>query len=126
MTYESTQKNVFGTRLEECSLQPKTGWRRNGCCETDDQDRGSHVVCAQVTQAFLEHQRAQGNDLITARPEYQFPGLKPGDRWCLCISRWEQARLAGVAPRLYLRATHENALQTVALDILSEYAADLD
>jgi uncharacterized protein len=112
--------------LESCSLNPKTGWRRNGCCETDDNDRGSHVVCAQVNAAFLAYQQEQGNDLVTARPEYNFPGLKPGDSWCLCVSRWREALAANCAPRVYLRSTHANALRMVSLDELSRYALDLD
>jgi uncharacterized protein len=126
MTYRSKQKNVLGGALESCSLEPKTGWRRNGCCETDDHDHGSHVVCAQVTEPFLAHQRAQGNDLVSPRPEYNFPGLMPGDKWCLCISRWQEALNADCAPRLYLRATHENALRVVSLNELIPYALDLD
>jgi uncharacterized protein len=124
MPNDSPQKNVLGTALDVCSLRPKTGWRRNGCCETDDHDRGSHVVCAQVTAEFLAHQRSQGNDLSTPRPEYDFPGLKPGDRWCLCVARWKQALEAGCAPRVFLQATHANALQLVTLEQLTDYAAD--
>jgi len=96
--------NVLGTPLEPCSLDPMTGFYRTGCCDTGPQDRGRHLICAQVTQAFLEFTQAQGNDLSTPAPHYDFPGLKPGDRWCLCVSRWQEAWTAGVAPPCYLRS----------------------
>ena len=120
-TYE---KNVLGGKLEVCSLDPLTGFTRNGCCSTGPMDFGSHTVCASVTQDFLLSQRNLGNDLMTARPEYNFPGLKAGDRWCLCASRWEQARQQGIAPPVYLKATHEKALTKVKLEHLQMYAAD--
>jgi len=99
-----------------------TGFFRNGCCETVLQDEGVHVVCAEMTAAFLEFSRARGNDLTTPRPEFGFPGLKAGDRWCLCVSRWKEALQAGVAPRVVLDATHAEALQYVTLAELKRYA----
>jgi uncharacterized protein len=126
MSHVSNQKNVLGGPLESCSLDPITGWQRNGCCETDEHDRGSHVVCAEVTAKFLDHQRSQGNDLMTPRPEFNFPGLKPGDRWCLCASRWKEALAADCAPRVFLHCTHEHALRVVSLAELSVYALDLN
>ena len=110
--------NVLGTPLIACSYDPLTGYHRSGCCTTDAQDRGSHVVCAIVTQAFLDFSRTQGNDLITPRPDYRFPGLKPGDRWCLCAMRWLQAFEAGVAPAVVLVSTHANALAFASLEQL--------
>jgi uncharacterized protein len=116
--------NVLGGPLETCSLDPLTGWFRDGCCDTDGHDRGMHVVCAQVTQAFLEQQRASGNDLITPRPDYRFAGLKPGDFWCVCLSRWKEALDAGVAPPIRLAATHEETLAVVPLEVLRQHALD--
>jgi hypothetical protein len=115
-------QNVLGTPLEVCSLAPLTGWFRDGCCNTDGHDRGLHLVCAQVTAAFLEQQRQIGNDLITPRPEFGFAGLKPGDRWCVCLSRWVEALHAGVAPPIVLAATHEEALAVVPLAVLQQHA----
>jgi hypothetical protein len=117
-------RNVLGGELATCSTAPLTGFYRNGCCDTGPQDRGSHVVCAQVTAEFLAFSRARGNDLITPRPEYDFPGLKPGDRWCLCATRWREALEAGVAPPVVLAATHEAALRFVTLEELRRYAVD--
>ena len=114
--------NVLGTPLIACSYDPLTGYHRSGCCTTDAQDRGSHVVCAIVTQAFLDFSRTQGNDLITPRPDYRFPGLKPGDRWCLCAMRWLQAFEAGVAPAVVLLSTHTNALAFASLEQLTSCA----
>jgi hypothetical protein len=102
-----------------------TGFYRDGCCHTGPGDYGQHVVCAQVTEAFLRYTQAQGNDLSTPVPLYQFPGLKPGDRWCLCASRWQQAYDDGVAPPVVLEATHEAALQILTLDQLREHAVDI-
>jgi hypothetical protein len=102
-----------------------TGWFRNGCCETDEQDRGSHTVCAVITAEFLEFSATRGNDLSTPRPDYGFPGLRPGDRWCLCAARWREAWEAGCAPRVQLRATHRRALQVVDLATLKTHAIDL-
>lgn len=117
-------KNVLGQRLELCCSAPRTGFYRDGFCNTGPQDFGSHVVCAQVTEEFLAYTQNLGNDLSTPVPAYQFPGLKPGDRWCLCASRWQEAISAGVAPPIVLAATHENALETIPLEVLQEYAID--
>ncbi len=118
--------NVLGTELEECGTDPMTGFFRNGCCATGPQDRGSHTVCVRVTAAFLEFSKARGNDLMTPVPQFDFPGLEPGDRWCLCALRWQEAFTAGVAPRVVLLATHEAALKVIALDDLKKMAADLN
>ncbi len=120
-----TAKNVLGTFLESCCTDPMTGWHRNGRCETDGQDVGRHVVCARVTEEFLAFSRAQGNDLAVASPEAGFPGLKPGDCWCLCAARWKQALDAGVAPKIRLAATEESVLEFVTLEELSDHALDL-
>ncbi len=122
---DSRQLNVFGEALQACSLQPLTGWNRNGCCETDIHDVGSHTVCALLTDEFLEFSRARGNDLSTPKPEFQFPGLKAGDQWCLCAARWLEAWQAGCAPRVKLKATHQRALQIIDLAVLKPHAADL-
>ena len=119
-----TASNVLGTELLPCSYDPLTGFYRDGCCNTDVQDPGTHVVCARMTREFLEFSLAQGNDLITPRPEYRFAGLKPGDRWCLCVLRWREALGAGVAPPVYLNSTHSQALQKVSLEQLQAQAAD--
>jgi len=115
-------KNVLGGPLETCSTDPMTGFFRDGCCSTGAGDFGSHVVCAQVTEPFLSYTKAQGNDLSTPMPGYNFPGLKPGDRWCLCAARWKEAYEDGVAPPIVLEATHEKALQVIPLEVLQEYA----
>jgi uncharacterized protein (DUF2237 family) len=107
--------NVLGTPLVPCSYDPLTGYFRDGCCNTDAHDQGSHVICAKVTQAFLDFSLQQGNDLITPRPEHRFAGLKAGDRWCLCALRWKQAYEAGVAPTVVLESTHQRALDYVTL-----------
>jgi uncharacterized protein len=117
--------NVFGDRLASCSVDPVTGFYRNGCCSTGTEDRGRHVVCAEMTAAFLEFSKSAGNDLSTPRPEFGFPGLKPGDRWCLCADRWQQALEAGAAPRVVLSATHRQALEHVDLADLKRHALDL-
>jgi len=117
-----TAKNVLGTALQICSTDPLTGWKRDGCCDTDAADRGMHVVCAIVTNDFLSSSKDAGNDLSTPRPEYRFPGLHDGDRWCLCAARWEEARLAGFAPGVVLEATHERALEVIALGHLQAHA----
>jgi uncharacterized protein (DUF2237 family) len=114
--------NVFGEPLESCSRQPMTGFYRDGCCTTGPQDVGRHVVCVQVSDAFLAFSRTVGNDLSTPRPEYGFPGLKAGDRWCLCALRWQEALEAGMAPRVALEATNEAALRHVRLDDLRRHA----
>jgi uncharacterized protein (DUF2237 family) len=118
-------KNVLGEPLDVCSLSPRTGFTRSGACETGPQDFGSHTVCTQVTQEFLAFSRAKGNDLTTPVPQFDFPGLKPGDRWCLCAARWQEAFDAGCAPRVVLRATHARALEIVSLDALKARAIDL-
>ncbi|OUC16586.1 MAG: hypothetical protein B0A82_00445 [Alkalinema sp. CACIAM 70d] len=118
----SRPRNVLGGELQCCCTSPKTGFYRDGFCQTDAQDYGSHTVCAQVTQAFLEFSRSRGNDLITPFPLYEFPGLRPGDRWCLCVSRWKEALDAGVAPPIVLEACHIKALQVVTLEQLQQYA----
>jgi uncharacterized protein (DUF2237 family) len=107
--------NVLGTPLVPCSYDPLTGYFRDGCCNTDAHDQGSHVICAKVTQAFLDFSLQQGNDLITPRPEHRFAGLKAGGRWCLCALRWKQAYEAGVAPTVVLESTHQRALDYVTL-----------
>ena len=118
--------NVLGGTLEPCSRAPMTGYFRNGACDTCAQDRGSHTVCAQMTEEFLAYSKYLGNDLSTPRPEFSFPGLKAGDSWCLCASRFLQAHAEGVAPRIRLAATHQRALDIVPLDVLQDYAIDLD
>ncbi len=118
-------RNVLGTALEICSLKPKTGFYRTGCCETGPDDHGCHTVCTEVTAEFLAFSAARGNDLSTPRPEFGFAGLKPGDRWCLCASRWQEAFDAGQAPRVALRATEASALQYCALADLKAHAVDL-
>lgn len=122
MTTLSPAKNVLGTELMACSYDPLTGYFRDGCCQTDASDAGSHLICARVTADFLAFSLSVGNDLSTPRPEYRFTGLKPGDRWCLCALRWREALEAGVAPPVVLEATHENALQFVTLESLQQHA----
>jgi uncharacterized protein (DUF2237 family) len=116
-------KNVFGGRLLPCSTDPLTGFTRSGCCETGPEDIGSHTVCAVMTADFLAFSRAQGNDLSTPRPEYHFPGLVPGNRWCLCAPRWQEAFLAGKAPSVVLEATHMGALLYCDLEDLRQHSA---
>lgn len=111
----SPAKNVLGTALQECSLDPLTGFTRSGCCETGPQDTGSHTVCAQMTDEFLAYSISRGNDLSTPRPEYNFAGLKAGDRWCVCAARWLEASEAGFAPPVILEASHEKCLTIVSL-----------
>jgi len=118
----SLARNVLGGPLRPCSLAPVTGFFRNGCCDTCEEDVGSHTVCAEMTVEFLAFSRAAGNDLSTPRLEYGFPGLQPGDRWCLCAARWVQAFQAGFAPPVVLAATHEAALEIVPLEALQAYA----
>lgn len=117
-------KNVLGSKLEVCCTSPMTGFYRNGCCETGPQDTGTHVICAQVTQEFLTYTKSKGNDLSTPVPMFDFPGLKPGDKWCLCASRWQEAWQNGTAPPVVLSATHEVALEYVPLEVLQEYAVE--
>lgn len=120
------QKNVLGERLELCCLEPRTGFYRDGCCHTGPEDRAMHLVCAQMTEEFLSFSVAQGNDLVTPVPEFDFPGLKPGDRWCLCVTRWKEALEAGVAPPIVLTATHLSTLEHVTFDELQKYALDIN
>ncbi|WP_245704923.1 DUF2237 family protein [Belnapia rosea] len=115
---------MLGSPLLPCSVAPLTGFYRDGCCNTGIEDRGLHTVCVQVTAEFLAFSRSCGNDLSTPVPQYGFPGLRPGDRWCLCAARWEQARQAGVAPRVLLEATHVAALEICALDDLKAHALE--
>ena len=124
-TRREPSENVFGEPLEPCSFEPMTGFYRDGCCETGPEDAGRHVVCASVTAEFLEFSRTRGNDLMTPRPEFGFPGLRPGDRWCLCVLRWREALEADAVPRVVLRATHRRALDHVALEDLKRHAVDL-
>lgn len=121
----SDQTNVFGEPLVGCSDAPLTGFYRNGCCDTGPEDRGVHTVCAEMTAEFLAFSKLAGNDLSTPRPEFGFPGLKPGDRWCLCAARWQQAFEAGAAPRVVLGATNAATLEIVALADLKKFALDL-
>ncbi len=116
--------NVLGEPLEPCSEDPVTGFYRDGCCNTSDADLGSHTVCVSTTQEFLEYTRFRGNDLSTPMPDYGFPGLKPGDRWCLCANRWKEAMEDGMAPKVLLRSTHKRALEIVSLELLKKHAAD--
>ena len=116
------QKNVLGGALIPCSVEPMTGFFRDGCCHTSPEDIGSHTVCAVMTNDFLSFSKATGNDLTTPRAKYGFPGLKPGDSWCLCAARWEQARRAGAAPNVILSATNAACLSVVALEDLRAHA----
>ena len=118
--------NVFGESLETCSEKPMTGFFRDGCCNTSKQDLGSHTVCTQVSQEFLEFSRFRGNDLSTPRPELGFPGLRTGDQWCLCAARWLEAYQHGMAPKIYLTRTHKRALDIIPLELLQEFAVDLN
>lgn len=118
-------RNVLGGALEVCGTEPLTGFFRDGCCTTGPADLGSHTVCAVATADFLAHQRRVGNDLSTPMPQYNFPGLRPGDRWCVVAARFLQAHLDGAAPPVILAATHERAVETVPLDILRRYAVDV-
>jgi uncharacterized protein (DUF2237 family) len=119
------QRNVLGERLVDCCHRPLTGFYRTGSCESGPADLGAHVICAQVTTEFLAFSKERGNDLSTPVTEYGFPGLKPGDRWCLCAMRWREALDAGKAPPVLLQATHERALDYVSLDDLKRHALDL-
>ena len=118
---QAVPKNVFGNALEVCSTNPMTGYYRDGYCNTGASDTGTHVVAAIISQEFLDFTKSRGNDLTTPIPEYAFPGLKPGDGWCLCALRWLEAEQAGVAPPVNLRATHEKALQFIGLETLQKY-----
>ncbi len=114
-------RNVLGEPLVACSFEPLTGFYRDGCCKTGPEDVGSHLVCAIMTDDFLEFSKQAGNDLSTPRPQWRFPGLVAGDQWCLCVQRWKEAFYAGCAPKIKLESTHINALQVVELDILKLY-----
>ena len=125
--YKTTMaKNVFGGDLIACSTDPMTGFFRTGTCDTCGDDAGMHTVCAEVTEEFLAFSKAAGNDLSTPRPEYQFSGLNPGDRWCICLPRWVEALEAGMAPKLMLQATHMSAIEHIAMETLLEYGLDSD
>lgn len=119
-------KNVLGEELAACSTDPMTGFYRDGCCNTGAHDVGLHVVCVQVTAEFLEFSRARGNDLSTANPAYQFPGLVPGDRWCLCAARWKEAYDAGVAPAVVLEASHMSTLEFASLEEMRQHAISIE
>ncbi|HDY86251.1 MAG TPA: DUF2237 domain-containing protein [Methylophaga aminisulfidivorans] len=118
--------NVLGEKLESCSEEPLTGFYRDGCCNTSDADYGNHTVCVRVDSAFLEYSRFRGNDLSTPVKEFGFPGLKDGDRWCLCAERWLEAYQHNMAPKIYLAATHLRAIEVIPLELLKENAADLN
>ncbi|NOQ93907.1 MAG: DUF2237 family protein [Methylophaga sp.] len=122
----SASLNVFGERLELCSDDPITGFLRDGCCNTGDTDTGSHTVCIEVTKDFLEYSRFKGNDLSTPVPELDFPGLNPGDRWCLCALRWLEAYSHDMAPKVFLTRTHQKALEIIPIELLKVYAVDLN
>ena len=122
---EKFQLNIFDEQLEECSCDPLTGFFRSGCCETSEQDLGSHTVCALMTQEFLEFSFKKGNDLISAVPQFDFPGLKPGDKWCLCANRWLEAYEAKSAPLILAKATHKIALEIISMEQIKEYAIDI-
>jgi uncharacterized protein (DUF2237 family) len=118
--------NVLGELLKPCSVDPITGYYRNGCCDTSDQDNGSHTICVVMTADFLKFSKEIGNDLSTPRPEHGFAGLKPGDQWCLCAARWAQALEAKAAPKVRLSSTHKRALEVVSMDDLRAHSADLN
>ena len=119
------QKNVFGEPLQACCIEPTTGFSRDGFCHSHSNDPGQHIVCARMTREFLEYSLLQGNDLITPKPEFGFPGLREGDRWCLCAMRWKQAFDAGIAPPVFLKSTHEQALHIATLQELKSCAIDI-
>jgi uncharacterized protein (DUF2237 family) len=123
---DGRQRNVLGGILESCSERPPTGFFRDGCCNTSPEDLGLHTVCTVMTAEFLAFSKARGNDLSTPHPEFGFPGLHPGDRWCLCAARWREAWEAGAAPRIVLGATNEATLEVVSLDMLKACAVDLN
>ena len=118
--------NVLGERLKPCSNTPLTGFYRDGCCNTGTEDHGCHTVCVVLTSTFLDFSKMRGNDLITPRPEYNFPGLKSGDKWCLCAERWKEAYEHGFAPKVFLRRTHKKASSIIDIEILKEFAVDLN
>ncbi len=120
------QRNVLGGEIAPCSVEPMTGFFRDGCCNTSPEDSGSHTVCTVMTAEFLAFSKARGNDLSTPRPEFGFAGLEPGDRWCLCAPRWQEAFAAGMAPKVVLAATHEGALEYAAFVDLKRFAVDMN
>lgn len=120
-----TDRNVLGGELEVCSIDPMTGWFRDGSCGSSPSDVGKHTLCAVVTREFLEHQSRIGNDLVTPMPEYQFPGLRPGDRWCVTVTNWLRAHQDGAAAPVVLAATNESCLEDIPIDILRQYAVDV-
>ena len=124
--FGGVQRNVLGGPLGVCSDRPVTGFFRDGCCNTSDEDIGMHTVCVVMTDEFLAFSQMRGNDLSTPHPEFGFPGLKAGDRWCLCAARWREALQAGAAPRVVLNATNETTLEIVSLEMLKRYAVDLN
>ena len=125
MTNKITQKNVLGEELENCSNDPLTGWLRDGCCNTDQLDRGIHTVCAKVTTEFLEWSKNNGNNLITPHPEFNFPGLKNGDSWCICADTYAQAINAGTACKIFLKKTNYKTLEIIPLEKLKQFAIDI-
>ena len=122
---EEEQLNIFNEPLEACSFDPVTGFFRSGCCETSEQDIGSHTVCAIMTEEFLKFSKSKGNDLSTAVPAFDFPGLNSGDRWCLCAARWLEAYEAGSAPSIIARATHRRALEIIPMEVMKEFSLDI-
>ena len=122
---EEDQLNIFNEPLEACSFDPVTGFFRSGCCETSEQDTGSHTVCAIMTEEFLKFSKSKGNDLSTPVPEFDFPGLNSGDRWCLCAARWLEAYEAGSAPSIIARATHRRALEIIPMEVMKEFSLDI-
>ena len=125
MKEETFQKNVLGEKLENCSENPITGWFRDGCCNTDEIDHGAHTVCAQVNKKFLNWAKDAGNDLVTPHPEFDFPGLKEGDSWCVCAATYAQSIIAGTACKIFLRRTNYKTLEIIPLEKLKSYAIDL-
>ena len=126
MIKEKKQLNVLGTELEKCGIDPITGFFRDGCCNTGANDHGTHTVCAIMTDEFLDFTKRNGNDLTTAKPEFNFPGLKAGDKWCLCALRWEEARIAGVAPKIKLSSTNIKTLEIIEISDLKKFQIDLN
>ena len=122
---EEDQLNIFNEPLEACSFDPVTGFFRSGCCETSEQDTGSHTVCAIMTEEFLKFSKSKGNDLSTPVPAFDFPGLKTGDRWCLCAARWLEAYEASSAPSIIAKATHRRAIETIPMEVIKEFALDI-
>ena len=122
---EEDQLNIFNEPLEACSFDPVTGFFRSGCCETSEQDTGSHTVCAIMTEEFLKFSKSKGNDLSTPVPAFDFPGLNSGDRWCLCAARWLEAYEASSAPSIIAKATHRRALEIIPLEVIKEFALDI-